>query len=326
MKKQVYSVTLLCFVCFSLLLTSCSTGKKTFQLALLPDTQTYTKLYPELFYAQTEWLASHSNEFAFVLQQGDITDYNAPGQWEVAVKAFDKLDGKIPYTFAPGNHDLGKNSNVRNSDLMNKYLPYSKYSKTPDFGGAFETGKMDNTWHTFKAGGFNWLILSLEFGPRNSVMDWAEEIVRTHPKHKVIINTHAYMYSDNTRMGPGDTWLPQSYGVGKDTGVNAVNDAEMMWDKLVSQYPNIIFVFSGHVLHGGTGTLVSEGKNGTKVYQMLANYQEGVVGVEKGGSAFMRIIKIDTKKGIVEVKTYSPYLNTYKTEKNQEFVFENVKF
>ncbi len=71
---------------------------------------------------------------------------------------------------------------------------------------------------------------------------------------------------------------------------------------------------------------MNDGENGNKVYQMLANYQEGVAGVEKGENAFMRILKIDTEKGVVEVKTYSPYLNTYKTEKDQEFVFENVKF
>ena len=35
-------------------------------------------------------------------------------------------------------------------------------------------------------------------------------------------------------------------------------------------------VFSGHVLHSGTGQLVSAGVHGSHVYQMLANYQSGV--------------------------------------------------
>jgi len=60
-------------------------------------------------------------------------------------------------------------------------------------------------------------------------------------------------------MGEGDRWLPQKYGLGKDTGENAVNNGEQMWDKLVSKYPNILFVFSGHVLNSGVGTLVSIG-------------------------------------------------------------------
>ena len=54
-----------------------------------------------------------------------------------------------------GNHDLGKNSNKRDSELFNRYFPYDKYSKTRNFGGAFEEGKMDNVWYTFKAAGLN---------------------------------------------------------------------------------------------------------------------------------------------------------------------------
>lgn len=304
---------------------SCKTSKS-FQLALLPDTQTYTQLYPQIFEAQTQWLANNSQDFAFVLQQGDITDWNAPEQWEAAVKAFSILDGKLPYTFIPGNHDIGNNSDVRNTDKMNQYFPYEKYSKTPNFGGAFEVGKMDNTWHTFDAGGMKWLILSIEFGPRNAVLRWAEEIVKSHPKHKVIVNTHAYMYSDNTRMGEGDTWLPQSYGIGKDTGDDAANDGEQMWEKLISKYKNILLVVSGHVLHSGIGTLVSKGENGNKVYQMLANYQWGVEDAEEGKTGKIRILTIDPKKGEIDVKTYSPYTGKYDTRINQQFKFENVRF
>ena len=207
-----------------------------------------------------------------------------------------------------------------------RYFPYDKYSKKRNFGGAFEEGKMDNVWYTFKAAGLKWLILCLEFGPRNSVLDWASEIVKKHPHHKVIINTHAYMYSDDTRMGEGDRWLPQKYGLGKDTGENAVNNGEQMWDKLVSKYPNILFVFSGHVLNSGVGTLVSIGDHGNKVYQMLANFQDGVKGTNRGQTGFLRIVDIDVKKQQVRVKTYSPYLKEYKNDVKNKFSFEGVNF
>jgi mannan endo-1,4-beta-mannosidase len=297
-----------------------------FQLALLPDVQTYTKMYPEIFEAQTQWLADNKDDFAFVLQQGDITDWNAPEQWERARKAFAVLDGKLPYTFVPGNHDIGNNADVRDTDNLNHYLPYEKYSQTPNFGESFQAGKMDNTWHTFKAGGINWLILSLEFGTRNCILEWAGKIIEEHPMHKVIINTHDYMYSDDTRMGEGDDWLPQTYGVGKETGKNAVNDGEQMWTKLISQYENILLVVSGHVLHSGTGTLVSRGVHGNNVYQMLANYQEGVKDTTNGGNGFMRILTIDVENKIIGVKTYSPYVDQYKTDENHQFVFRNVQF
>jgi hypothetical protein len=175
-------------------------------------------------------------------------------------------------------------------------------------------------------GGFDWLILCLEFGPRNKILEWAGEVIQNHPNHKVIINTHAYMYSDDSRMDheTGDAWVPQDYGVGKGTGEDAVNDGEMMWKKLTSQHPNVLLTFNGHVLHDGTGKLVSEGVHGNKVYQMLANYQGGVEGSEKGGNGFLRIVTIDTEGKKISVKTYSPYIDQYKTEPDQQFDFGNV--
>ncbi len=313
------------FLLLTILFCSCS-ATKPFKMVLMPDTQTYSRLHPEVFYAQTRWITEHTDSIVFVLHQGDITDNNVVNQWEVASTAMHALDGKVPYAFVTGNHDLNKNSDIRDSELFNHYFPYDKYSKEKQFGGAYQVGKMDNTWHTFKAGGINWLVVCLEFGPRNCVMEWADWVIKQHPKCKVIINTHAYMYSDDTRMGDGDDWLPQGYGVGKATGKDAVNNGEQMWDKLVSKYPNIMFVFSGHVLHRGTGTLVSTGINGNKVYQMLANYQGGVDGPGNGKDGYLRILTIDPEKKKIDIKTYSPFLKTYKTENYQQFAFENVSF
>lgn len=312
------------------LVMACSQPPKPFTLVLLPDTQVYSHSYPAIFRAQTEWIAHHADSFAFVLHQGDITDFNSEEEWENAAGALSVLDGKVPYTFVPGNHDLGPkgNASVRDSELFNRYLPYAKYQKMPHFGGAFEEGKMDNTYHTFTAGGLGWLILSLEFGTRDKVLRWANEVIEAHPNHKVIVNTHDYMYSDETRMSleRGHSWVPQNYGVGKETGDEAVNDGEMVWEKLVSQHPNVLLTFSGHVLHDGTGQLISAGKHGNDVYQMLANFQSGVIDSENGGNGYLRLVTIDTHKKTISVKTYSPYVDNYKTEPNQQFVFNDVVF
>ncbi len=313
----------------AVLLSSCAT-KRPFNLVLLPDTQNYTQKFPEIFEKQTTWITQHADEVAFVLHLGDITNNNIEKQWEVATRAMHILDGKVPYAIVTGNHDIGTNgkTDVRNTDLFNQYFNYTKYSQTKNFRGAYEKGKMDNTWHEFKAGGKKWLVLSLEFGPRNKVLDWAAEIIKAHPKHNVIIQTHAYMYSDQTRMSSErkHRWLPQSTGLAKDIGADAPNNGEQMWEKLASLYPNIIMVVSGHVLNDGVGTLVSHGKHGNPVYQMLSNYQSGVQGSQNGGNGFLRILSIDTKKKTISVKTYSPVTDTYKREADQEFIFENVDF
>lgn len=317
--------TLLKIALAVLLFSGCAVSKP-FQLVLLPDTQVYSERFPEVFDAQTQWIARNADSITFVLHQGDITNRNTDEQWQNAANAIKYLEGKVPFTFVGGNHDLGEtgSANTRDSELMNKHLPYNKYSKFKEFGGAYETGKMDNTWYTFKAGGLKWLILSLEFGPRNKILDWAGKIIEQHPSHKIIINTHAYMFSDNTRIsiGRGHSWVPQNYGVGKMTGEDTTNDGEMMWEKLVSQYPNIIMVVSGHVLNSGTGRLISQGKYGNKVYQMLGNYQMG----EKGGNGFLRILLIDTKKQKISVRAYSPFVNQNNINPEHQFEFNDVKF
>ncbi len=309
-------------------LCACNKAGRAFTMVLLPDTQTYAEKHPEIFEAQTQWIAAHADSFAFVLQQGDLTQNNNDEEWQAVAKSLALLDGKIPYTFVPGNHDMGsepgKFADVRNTTLLNQYLPLSRYQELPTYGGAFEANKVDNTYHKFKAGGLNWLVLSLEFGPRNEVLDWANRVVEEHPYHKVILNTHTYLYSDSTRQGGEDWWRPQAYGIGKDTGARAPNDGDQIWEKLVKKHPNMVFVFSGHVLHDGEGTLVSEGVNGNKVYQMLANYQEGVKGSENGGNGYLRLITVDPKAETIKVSTYSPYLDTYMTEPKQQFRFENV--
>lgn len=330
-RKIISSVQNVVALLLSLFLFASCISQKPFNLVLLPDTQTYSALYPEIFKAQTEWIVKNADNIVFVLHQGDITDNNTQKQWENAADALHQLDGKVPFAFVAGNHDIGDpggNANTRGSELFNKYMPYEKYSKMKGFGGAFEPGKMDNTWHSFNAGGIDWLILCLEFGPRNKVLDWAAEIIEYHPRHKVIINTHAYMYSDGTRMNIKNShaWVPQRYGVGQYTGEEAPNDGEMMWEKLISQHPNILMVVSGHVLHSGAARSVSEGVHGNTVYQMLANYQGEVEGSEMGGNGFLRVISIDPKQGKISVKSYSPYIDQYKSDTEQEFRFEKVNF
>ena len=300
------------------------------RIVLLPDTQTYAEKYPEVLDSQVNWIARNSRNINFVLQQGDLTQNNSEKEWKIIQSAFSRLNNKVPYVLAVGNHDMGsadgKFADVRDSRMFNSFFPITEMNRLPGFGGSAEEGKMDNAYYFFKTGKVNWLVITLEFGPRNKILNWANGIIRNYPGHSVIINTHSYMYSDSTRQGPGDNWRPQAYGVGKDTGDASVNDGEQIWEKLVKLHSNIKFVFSGHILNSGLGTLVSINDEGFPVYQLLANYQEGVKGSVKGGNGWLRIIDLDFKKKTVRVSTYSPYINQYKDERQNSFLIRNVNF
>jgi len=313
-----------------LFLSSCTHKAHLTKIVLLPDTQTYAEKYPEVLDSQINWILKNATQIDFVLQQGDLTQNNNDKEWKVIQSAFSKLNEKVPYVLAAGNHDMGsadgKFADVRNSNLFNSYFPFEKMAKLPGFTEAAEGGKIDNACYTFTRGKINWLILTLEFGPRNSILEWAGQVIDKYPKHLVIINTHSYMYSDSTRQGPGDNWRPQAYGVGKDRGDSAVNDGEQIWEKLVAKHSNVRFVFSGHVLNTGVGTLLSINNGGYPVYQMLANYQEGVQGSVKGGNGWLRILEFDSKKKTIKVTTYSPYINEYMNKPGHQFIIRNVTF
>ena len=200
----------------------------------------------------------------------------------------------------------------------------SRYQALPTFGGVFEPGKLDNSFHLFNAGGTDWLVLALEFTPRHQVLLWANQVVAAHPDRMVIVLTHTYLHCDNTLHGsdPNHGGTSEEYGIANDP--EGANDGVEMWDKLVRRHRNISFVFNGHVRCGpdeGTGRLVSIGDKGNLVYQVVANYQ----GLGNGGDGFLRLMEFDPAAKTVSVKTYSPFLDTFKTDSENQFSFANVR-
>ncbi len=325
LKAQALLIILSSYIFFA-----CSRNMHKARIILLPDTQYYAEKYPEVLDSQISYILREQKNVNVVLQQGDLTQNNNDKEWQVIKTAFSKLDHKVPYVLAAGNHDMGsapgKFADVRNSTLYNQYFPFAHMSQLPAFGAVFELGKMENAYYLMQTGKKKWLIITLEFGPRNAVLDWANKIIDQYPDRIVIINTHSYMYSDSTRQGPGDNWRPQAYGVGKDKGDSSVNDGEQIWEKLVRDHSNIRFVFSGHVLNSGVGTLVSINNEGYPVYQMLANYQEGVKGSIKSGNGWLRLLDFDFTKKTVTVTTYSPYINQFMNDPAHRFVIRNAVF
>jgi 3',5'-cyclic AMP phosphodiesterase CpdA len=294
-------------------------------LALLPDTQVYARLYPQHYDVQTRWIAEHvrSHNIRCVLHEGDITDNNVVPQFDNALRSMKTLDGVVPYAMAPGNHDYGPNGNGadRNS-LFNDagyFGPGSAYAGQPSVSGFFEPTKTDNSYHSFTAGNDDWLVLALEWAPRDAVVDWANEIVAAHRHHLAMLVTHAYMYNDDTRYdwatkNNTQSWNPHSYGVAKLPG-ETVNDGQQLWDKLVSRHKNFRFAFNGHVLGDGTGFLSSTGKHGNVVHQILANYQFKT----EGGQGDMRLLEFKDDGNTVEVRTFSPVLDRHDTTADQQF-------
>ena len=289
-------------------------------LVVLPDTQFYSESYPQLFADQTRWIAANKERYdiRYVLHVGDVVNGDVPAQWTNAVAALARLDGVVPYALAPGNHDYSDFYPVRTTRI-NTYFPPSKFQSWPTFGGVKDAGRIENSYHLFSAGGSDWLILALEFGPRNAAVAWANSILEQHPDRRAIVLTHAYLYDDNTRYdwaakGAGQNWNPHSYGVEWDS--DGTNDGEELWQKLVRQHVNVVWTLNGHVSNDGLGRLVSTNDAGRLVVQTCVNYQIRAL----GGEGYLRLMEFRPDGKTVQIKTYSPYTGTYLTDPQNQFM------
>ncbi len=293
----------------------------TWTMVVLPDTQVYSLRNPGLFTLQTHWVAQQreARDIRMVLQLGDIVNNNTPLEWERADSALNELlKGEVPIALVPGNHDYGPSGNASTRDtLMNEYLDFSEHSAQPTFGGAMEPGKLDNTFHTFEAGGKKWIVIALEWGPRDSTIAWANEVMKQHPGHRGVLITHAYMNNNDLRYDYTDTANPQHYNPHEYRTPGGVNDGEELWQKLVRHY-DFAFAINGHVLGDGTGYLVSQNDTGTITHQILTNFQMR----ELGGEAYLRLFEFLPDGVTVRVKTYSPLYDDYLLEPDQSFTLK----
>ena len=296
-----------------------------FTLAILPDTQKYSQSYPQIFTSQTRWIAEHKEDLniAFVLHEGDVTNGNVEYHWENAKASMSVLDGVLPYAIVLGNHDMGPGGDctVRKSPLFNRYFPVSKYEQLSTFGGTFEPNLLDNSFHLFHAGETEWLVLALEYLPRDQVLEWANEIIATHVGRRVIFLTHSHVCSDNSLHGDRSVhkWNPTDHQISNETG--GVNNGIDVWNKLLKKHSGTFLSFNGHFTeNGGSGLVSKEGDAGNQVIQMLANYQL----MDNGGNGYLRIVECAPSKGIISVSTYSPFLDEYLTDSRNQFTLTGL--
>jgi Calcineurin-like phosphoesterase len=304
-----------------------------FTIVVLPDTQFYAQAYPEIFKAQVDWILGHREDerIAFVLHEGDIVNHDREEQWQVASASLHALDGKVPYVLAVGNHDLGWKEGrlVRDADLFNQHFPATDLAARPWPTGTFAPGRMENHYQVLDAAGARWLVLALEYGPRDAVVAWADEVLGRHADLPAIVLTHAYL---SDIFGRYNRTNQQPFWPCRDLmDQDGCNDGEDLWQKLISRHDNVVFVFSGHVLHPGVGRLTSDHPSGRRTHQMLANYQtcgglpcvNPQTGLEtKGGDGFLRLVRVDPILRRALVESYSPYTDTQLTDDRQRFVLD----
>lgn len=311
-----------------------------FSMILVPDPQSYTKFAANqpLFDLQTAWIAQNIDllNIKAALFTGDMVEHTgkqiyAPlpneyngdqtgrQQWEAVSRALSRLDNRIPYVVAQGNHDIGHITATDRHTIMPEYIRPErniKWEKTlvstcANFEGVHT---MENSAYEFD-GGEKWgklLIITFEFAPRDEAIEWAKQLteLEKYKNHKVIILTHSWLDTAGNRISKeGYTLSP-------------CNWAEAVWQKLVYPSKNIKLVLCGHTgaapaIKGGeaekinykpTSSLrIDKAADGHAVTQMMFNSQQGDGDWNgNGGDCWLRILEFRPDGETISVRTFSP--------------------
>jgi hypothetical protein len=274
-----------------------------FTVAVIPDTQRYAERNPAAFEVQTRWLAEQwtAGNVSFVVHVGDVVDAPEPDQLARADRALSHLDdGDVPYLLTTGNHDYDAVAE-RDASAFEERFPESRFSDRPWWGDSFD-GTAYNAYARFDTFDGRYLVLALEPFPRESVVEWAEDVLAAHSDHTGILVTHGYLYRDGTPIDSDDMWDRTVYDLDGHNG-------DELWERFVGRQPNLRAVFSGHVLCDGAGGAVRTSTNdhGAPVQQLLTNYQD----LDDGGRGYLRLVRFYPTADAITAETYSPLLDAY---------------
>lgn len=271
--------------------------------------------HPEKLHVMTEWIVEHAEALnvKMIMHVGDVVNNGAEKevQWHHHKAAFDRIDeAGIPMMIAIGNHDydnlLAEN---RNSEKFNQYCGLDRYKDKPWFGGTFEEGKTENMYAKLDIAGRKYLFLSMEFGPRQAVIDWANNVLQSHADREAIILTHSFLYPEGERTKPGDAHNPKDY-----PGAQDAHDGEDLWHQCIKKHANIVSVYSGHHVPGNVSYRSDLGDHGNLVWQSFQNWQM----TENGGEARIRIIHYRLSNNEVAMQVYNPQTGVYEDKAGYE--------
>ncbi|WP_432523096.1 LamG-like jellyroll fold domain-containing protein [Kineococcus sp. SYSU DK006] len=262
-----------------------------FTLAVLPDTQYLfdgDSADPAPVRAALRWLRRNrtAENIVFLAQLGDLTEHGTEEEIALAARVWDEElptggRGDLPYSVLAGNHDVSGDDRRGPTPYLDGFGP-GRFAAVPTFRGASPDGY--HTWHVFRAGGREWLLLAMDWRASAAGTAWAAGVLDAHPHLPAILTTHEFVAADEQ----GAASLSE-YGA-------------TLWEELVRGRDQVFLTLNGHFWPVGRTVLVNDA--GHEVQAHLTNYQDQYY----GGAGTIRLYRFDLARGVVDVETFSPWL------------------
>ena len=291
----------------------------------LPDTQNYSELYPEIFLDQTQWVASqrYLRDIRYVNHYGDVVQHaDIVAEWENGDAAMSVLDvDGLPYGINAGNHDLTANGVPTEPYIPQLFVEYfgpQRFVGRPWYINASPSGM--SSYQIIEGGGLQFLMLQIECDGPVRELTWAQEVLDNHRDKPVMMTTHRYLqdaedYTAGVPLVSSGRYPPIWYtfeGPYSDGGIQS----DDIWNWFIKRNPNIFMVNCGHFHE--EYRQISTNVRGNPVHEVLADYQDD----PNGGNGWLRIMQFDVVANRIDVESYSPWLDEYRSADESRFTLD----
>ena len=298
-----------------------------FSIAVLPDTQYYTAMRyggtMSMFQEQINWILKNyrKEKIAYIIHLGDLTDHNAPAEWERATETMYKLDKTgVPYGVAVGNHDQSPNgtpSMGADTTQFTRYLGKTHFGNRSWYGGALGNGDNNDThFDVFTANGEKYLVMYFVFNQPNykgysetyekQMLNWADSVLLANADRKAILVSHSTLGKPK-----GSTSGDKPGGGNRNLQSNFTGQGKAIYE-MAKHHENVFLMLGGHI--AGEGYRKDE-YNGNVIKTYLSDYQSRQSAPysgtkdRNGGNGSMRLMRLNKTKQTLSVLTFIPKPN-----------------
>ncbi|WBQ07733.1 LamG-like jellyroll fold domain-containing protein [Kribbella sp. CA-293567] len=278
-----------------------------FTLAVVPDTQYLFDLDrgdPAPLTATFEYLIDQRgvDNIVFTAHLGDVVENAQASEFAQADPVFAVLDrARMPYSVLAGNHDIdGRTTDQRGDTPYLRAFGPQRFRRMSTYGGSTPDGY--NSYHVFRAGGRQWLLLAMDWRPSDAGFAWARKVIAEHPTLPVILTTHELVHAD------GGQGVAQLSGHGN-----------RVWEQLVKGNDQIFLTLNGH--YWPPGRTVRQNAAGHDVHLHITNYQDRYY----GGGAMVRLYHFDLARNTIDVETINPWILAQKPSRRSELAEREVE-
>lgn len=334
--------------------------KNSWSMIMIPDIQNYVKWgrNKPILDLMTAWIEENIDtlNIKMVVCVGDLVQNNekinndydgnetTQRQWESASGAFSRLNGKVPYILSTGNHDYSIDRMGNRRSRYNEFVTIDRNHLNQKIlvqNSRNEEGipTLENAAYEIKGlNGKDYLFMTVEYGPRDTVLTWAKRIaeMEQYRKHRIVLMTHNYLSNKDKHTTGEIKWLYwEPYSINNmiqkspHIALPHANNGKQIWEKLVQPSANLELVLCGHI--SGEGYRVDKNRAGKSVHQILFDAQSMGGGSRdgNGGDGWLRILEFMPDGKTVKVKTFSPLFgisptsqpHAWKKDARNEFTF-----